>query len=34
VLVGGKPVVADGSLLGVDLAAAHRELAKRARRLW
>ncbi len=34
VLVGGKPVVTDGSLLGVDLAAAHRELAKRARRLW
>jgi cytosine/adenosine deaminase-related metal-dependent hydrolase len=34
VLVGGHPVVTDGSLLGVDLAAARRELASRARRLW
>jgi cytosine/adenosine deaminase-related metal-dependent hydrolase len=34
VLVGGEPVVTDGELLGVDLAAARRELADRARRLW
>ena len=33
-LVGGKPVVTDGALVGVDLAAAHRDLAERARRLW
>jgi cytosine/adenosine deaminase-related metal-dependent hydrolase len=33
-LVGGEPVVADGALVGLDLAAAHRELARRARRLW
>jgi cytosine/adenosine deaminase-related metal-dependent hydrolase len=34
VLVGGEPVVTDGELVGVDLAAARRELARRARRLW
>ena len=34
VFVGGKPVVTDGSLIGVDLAAAHRDLAERASRLW
>ena len=34
VLVGGRPVVSDGNLDGVDLAAAHRDLAERARRLW
>jgi len=33
-LVGGDAVVADGSLVGVDLRAAHGELARRARRLW
>ena len=33
-LVGGKPVVADGKLLGVDLESAHAELAVRARALW
>jgi cytosine/adenosine deaminase-related metal-dependent hydrolase len=33
-LVKGRPVVADGELLGVDLSAAHAELARRARRLW
>ena len=33
-LVGGRPVVTDGRLVGVDLAAAHRDLAERARRLW
>jgi cytosine/adenosine deaminase-related metal-dependent hydrolase len=32
--VGGRPVVRDGEVLGLDLAAAHRELARRARRLW
>jgi len=34
VLVGGDAVVTDGQLTGVDLAAAHRDLARRARRLW
>ncbi len=33
-LVGGEAVVADGALVGVDLRAAHAELARRARRLW
>ena len=32
--VGGNPVVQDGELLGCDLAAAHADLAGRARRLW
>ncbi len=32
--VAGKQVVADGSVVGVDMAAAHRTLAQRARRLW
>ncbi|WP_420433403.1 amidohydrolase family protein, partial [Candidatus Poriferisocius sp.] len=32
--VAGNPVAQDGRLLGCDLAAAHAELAKRARRLW
>ena len=32
--VGGRPVVADGQLLGVDLPVAHRALAERARVLW
>ena len=31
--VGGRRVVADGELVGLDLAAAHTELARRARRL-
>ena len=30
----GRAVVADGLLLGTDLAEAHRGLAGRARRLW
>jgi hypothetical protein len=34
VFVDGEPVVRDGELLGVDLAAAHRALATSARRLW
>jgi cytosine/adenosine deaminase-related metal-dependent hydrolase len=34
VLVGGEPVVTDGELVGLDLAAARRDLAARARRLW
>ena len=33
-LVGGDLVVSDGELLGLDLAAAHSDLARRARRLW
>jgi len=33
-LVGGDAVVTDGSLVGVDLRAAHAELARRARTLW
>ena len=33
-LVGGEAVVTDGVLVGVDLRAAHAELARRARRLW
>ena len=33
-LVGGEEVVRDGSLLGVDLRAAHSELARRSRLLW
>lgn len=33
-VVGGEPVVADGTLVGVDLAAAHHDLASRAARLW
>lgn len=33
-LVGGEPVVTDGELVGLDLAAAHGELARRAQRLW
>lgn len=32
--VGGEAVVLDGTPVGVDLAAAHAELASRARRLW
>ena len=32
--VGGDAVVSAGSLRGLDLRAAHRELARRARRLW
>lgn len=32
--VAGEAVVSRGSLLGVDLRAAHQELARRARRLW
>ena len=31
--VGGRHTVADGELLGLDLGAAHRELARRAARL-
>jgi cytosine/adenosine deaminase-related metal-dependent hydrolase len=34
VLVGGVPIVDDGHPTGFDLRAAHRELARRARRLW
>ncbi len=34
VLVAGSPVVGDGEVLGVDLAAAHADLARRSRRLW
>ena len=34
VLVGGTPVVTDGQLLGLDLREAHRDLARRAQRLW
>jgi len=34
VLVGGKPVVTDGEVLGFDLASAHRNLASRAQELW
>ena len=34
VFVSGTPVVSDGALNGVDLAAAHAELARRSRRLW
>jgi cytosine/adenosine deaminase-related metal-dependent hydrolase len=33
-LVGGENVVIDGNLVGVDLARAHAELSRRARRLW
>ena len=32
--VGGNPIVQDDHLLGCDLAAAHQQLAHRARRLW
>jgi cytosine/adenosine deaminase-related metal-dependent hydrolase len=32
--VNGRTVVADGDLVGTDLAAAHRDLAERSRRLW
>ncbi len=34
VYVGGVPAVTDGEVLGTDLAAAHADLARRARRLW
>ena len=34
VLVGGQPVVTDGEVVGIDLAAAHTELARRSSRLW
>ena len=34
VLVGGRPVVVDGEVVGIDLAGAHRDLAERSRRLW
>jgi len=34
VLVGGRPVVTDGEVVGIDLAAAHTELARRSSRLW
>lgn len=33
-VVGGRAVVTEGRLVGVDLEAAHRDLARRARRLW
>jgi cytosine/adenosine deaminase-related metal-dependent hydrolase len=33
-LVAGRAVVADGELAGLDVRAAHRDLARRARRLW
>jgi len=33
-LVGGRLVVADGLVGGVDLPGAHRDLARRATRLW
>ena len=33
-LVAGRAVVADGHLVGADIAGAHRDLAARARRLW
>ncbi|MGD0742054.1 MAG: amidohydrolase family protein [Acidimicrobiales bacterium] len=33
-LVGGREVVVDGNLVGVDLTAAHGELARRSRELW
>jgi cytosine/adenosine deaminase-related metal-dependent hydrolase len=33
-LVGGELVISDGSLVGLDLAVAREELARRARRLW
>ncbi|MGB9113202.1 MAG: amidohydrolase family protein, partial [Acidimicrobiales bacterium] len=32
--VAGDPVVEDGRLVGIDLEGAHRELSRRARRLW
>jgi cytosine/adenosine deaminase-related metal-dependent hydrolase len=32
--VGGEPIVTDGSLVGLDIRAAHRELGRRARLLW
>ena len=32
--VGGEPIVTDGSLVGLDIRAAHRELGRRARSLW
>ena len=32
--VEGRAVVADGEVVGTDLAAAHRDLAERSRRLW
>ncbi len=34
VLVGGQPVVTDGEVVGIDLAAVHTELARRSSRLW
>lgn len=34
VLVGGRPIVRDGHLLGLDLRAARADLIRRARRLW
>ena len=34
VLVGGQPIVTDGTLVGMDLDAARTDLAVRARRLW
>jgi cytosine/adenosine deaminase-related metal-dependent hydrolase len=34
VLVGGRHVVRDGRLLGADMDALRRDLARRARRLW
>lgn len=34
VLVDGRPVVSDGVLAGLDLAAAHKDLSARAGRLW
>jgi predicted kinase len=34
VFVEGEPVVRDGTLLGADERALHRDLADRARRLW
>ena len=34
VLVDGEPVVRDGGLLGAEIGALRRELARRARRLW
>jgi len=32
--VNGRTVVANGEVVGTDLAAAHRDLAARSRRLW
>jgi cytosine/adenosine deaminase-related metal-dependent hydrolase len=34
VLVGGEPIVTDGRLVGADMDALRRDLARRAARLW